>query len=300
VGLSPVIVAGDRHSFWAGRPPRDCRPPTGRTGGSFSFGLLAASPGRMEAVLEHNLRTDHPLRSLFLAESPGVRPNGPTTTCSSITLRSCLEYARFFDLKRATPFPIRRPRTLHSGIWGGHGYATVRLTGDEMRTDSSAFTPDHAQGDLPMLSAALPVRPHGNRSLTGRACRCCASKSLRANPGLSESDRRFITASATASVKLAVHRCELQRPQVLAAARSTETALLDPRVAHAAPVRRSTRRGPIPRAAQTDPRAVFLAAAGKSGDCRWILALRHPRSSQVTSTLWARTFWQHAKTDVEN
>ena len=51
-------------------------------------------------------------------------------------VRSCLEYARSFDLKRAHAVsnPELSPH-LEFVDMRGHGYATVRLTGDEMRTE---------------------------------------------------------------------------------------------------------------------------------------------------------------------
>jgi alkaline phosphatase D len=51
-------------------------------------------------------------------------------------VRSCLEYARSFDLERARAVsnPQLSPHVEFVDI-GGHGYATVRLTGDEMRTE---------------------------------------------------------------------------------------------------------------------------------------------------------------------
>ncbi len=49
---------------------------------------------------------------------------------------SCLEYAKSFDLKRAraTSNPQLSPH-LEFVDMGAHGYATVRLSGDEMRTE---------------------------------------------------------------------------------------------------------------------------------------------------------------------
>ena len=51
-------------------------------------------------------------------------------------VRSCLEYAKSFDLERARA--LSNPRLaphLEFVDTGGHGYAKVRLTGDEMRTE---------------------------------------------------------------------------------------------------------------------------------------------------------------------
>lgn len=131
-----AIVSGDRHSFWAGYaaaelPPRKFEP----VGLSFVGGSLA-SPGTMEA-LEHNLRKDHPLRALFLADRPdGGKPEWTYNTLLRHGVRSCLEYAKSFDLKRARALsnPQLAPHLEFVDL-GGHGYAKVRLTGDEMRTE---------------------------------------------------------------------------------------------------------------------------------------------------------------------
>jgi alkaline phosphatase D len=131
-----AIVSGDRHSFWAGYaaaelPPRKFEP----VGLSF-VGASLISPGAMEA-LEHGLRKDHPLRALFLADRPdGSKPDWTHNMLLRHGVRSCLEYAKSFDLKRARALsnPQLAPHLEFVDI-GGHGYAKVRLTGDKMGTE---------------------------------------------------------------------------------------------------------------------------------------------------------------------
>jgi alkaline phosphatase D len=131
-----AIVSGDRHSFWAGYaaaelPPRKFEP----VGVSF-VGASLASPGTMEA-LEHRLRKDHPIRALFLADRPdGGKPEWTYNMLLRHGVRSCLEYAKSFDLKRAHALsnPQLAPHLEFVDL-GGHGYAKVRLTADEMRTE---------------------------------------------------------------------------------------------------------------------------------------------------------------------
>ena len=131
-----AIVSGDRHAFWAGYaaaelPPRKFEP----VGLSFVGGSLI-SPGAMEA-LEHGLRKEHPLRALFLADRPdGGRPEWTYNMLLRHGVRSCIEYAKSFDLKKARELsnPQLAPHLEFVDL-GGHGYATVRLTGDEMRTE---------------------------------------------------------------------------------------------------------------------------------------------------------------------
>ncbi|HJY33479.1 MAG TPA: hypothetical protein VJ260_01440, partial [Vicinamibacterales bacterium] len=118
-----------------------------------------ASPGPMEAF-EHNLRKDHPLRSLFLADrpapgarAPGVDDGKPEWTYNMLLkhgVRSCLEYAKSFDLKRARAVsnPSLAPHLEFVDL-GGHGYATVRLTSDEMRTEFVCIPRPITRSDRP-------------------------------------------------------------------------------------------------------------------------------------------------------
>jgi alkaline phosphatase D len=131
-----AIVSGDRHSFWAGYaaaelPPRKFEP----VGLSF-VGASLTSPGTMEAV-EHGLRKDHPLRALFLADRPdGAKPAWTYNLLLRHGVRSCIEYAKSFDLKRALSLsnPELAPHLEFVDL-GGHGYAKVQLSAHEMRTE---------------------------------------------------------------------------------------------------------------------------------------------------------------------
>ena len=129
------IVSGDRHSFWAGYaasrlPPGDFMP----VGVSFVGGSLV-SPGAMEGF-EHRRWNDARLKPLYLVD----RPDGTIAWTFNMLLRhgvrSCLEYARSFDLDRARAVsnPALAPH-LEFVDMGGHGYCTVRLTGEAMRTE---------------------------------------------------------------------------------------------------------------------------------------------------------------------
>jgi alkaline phosphatase D len=131
-----AIVSGDRHSFWAGYaaaqlPPAKYEP----VGLSFIGGSLV-SPGAMEA-LEHRPPNKFPGRELYLVDRPGAA--GPDWTYNMTLrhgVRSSLEYAKSFDRDRARALsnPQLAPH-LEFVDAGGHGYAKVRLTGDEMRTE---------------------------------------------------------------------------------------------------------------------------------------------------------------------
>jgi alkaline phosphatase D len=131
-----AIVSGDRHSFWAGYaaaelPPRKFEP----VGLSFVGGSLA-SPGTMEG-LEYRLPKDAKLRALFLADRPdGAKPDWTNNMLLRHGVRSCLEYAKSFDLKRALALsnPELAPHLEFVDL-GGHGYAKVQLSAGEMRTE---------------------------------------------------------------------------------------------------------------------------------------------------------------------
>jgi alkaline phosphatase D len=130
-----AIVSGDRHSFWAGYaaatlPPRKFEP----VGLSFVGGSLV-SPGGQEAW-EHGFKKDRTLRPLYLAD----RPDGKIVCTYNMTLkhgvRSALEYSKSFDPEKARALsnPALAPH-LEFLDAGGHGYAKVRLSADEMRTE---------------------------------------------------------------------------------------------------------------------------------------------------------------------
>jgi len=145
-----AIVSGDRHSFWAGYATSQL--PPGRfepVGVSFVGGSLS-SPGGLEGR-EYTLRKDHPLRPLFLADRPGQAK--PDPTCNMLLrhgVRACLEYARSFDLARARALsnPELAPHLEFVDL-GGHGYATVRLSAEEMRTEFVCIPRPVTRSDRP-------------------------------------------------------------------------------------------------------------------------------------------------------
>jgi alkaline phosphatase D len=130
-----AIVSGDRHSFWAGYaaatlPPRKFEP----VGLSFIGGSLV-SPGGQEAW-EHGFKKDRTMRPLYLADHPGGKIVCTYNMMLKHGVRSALEYAKSFDLEKARALsnPELAPH-LEFLDAGGHGYAKVRLSADEMRTE---------------------------------------------------------------------------------------------------------------------------------------------------------------------
>jgi alkaline phosphatase D len=130
-----AIVSGDRHSFWAGYAAKTLPPKAFEPVGLSFVGASLASLGTMEAN-EHRLAKDHPLRALFLADRPGQSPEWTFNMLLRHGVRSCLEYAKTRDLARAHALsnPSLAPHLEFVDL-GGHGYAKVRLSGDEMRTE---------------------------------------------------------------------------------------------------------------------------------------------------------------------
>ncbi|HEX4631670.1 MAG TPA: alkaline phosphatase D family protein, partial [Chthoniobacterales bacterium] len=131
-----AIVSGDLHSFWAGYATSQLPPGKFDPVGLSFIGASLSSAGPMEAN-EHNFKKDHPLRPLFLADRPGAdKPDWTYNMLLRHGVRSCLEYAKSFDLKRARALsnPDLAPHLEFVDL-GGHGYAKVRLSADEMRTE---------------------------------------------------------------------------------------------------------------------------------------------------------------------
>jgi alkaline phosphatase D len=85
-------------------------------------------------ALEHNLARDHPLRQLFLVQRAGEpKPDPAINLLMRHGVRACLEYHRTGDLERARRLsnPDVAPHLSFLDM-GGHGYATVRVSGDDL------------------------------------------------------------------------------------------------------------------------------------------------------------------------
>jgi alkaline phosphatase D len=145
-----AIVSGDRHSFWAGYATAELPPGKFEPVGLSFVGGSLVSPGTMEAY-EHNLPRDSPLRPLFLVDrKPGAKPDWTFNMLLRHGVRSCLEYAKSFDLKRARSLsnPDVAPHLAFVDL-GGHGYAKVRLSADEMRTEFVCIPRPIARSERP-------------------------------------------------------------------------------------------------------------------------------------------------------
>ncbi len=145
-----AIVSGDRHSFWAGYAAADLPPGKFEPVGLSFVGGSLTSPGIMEAY-EHKLPKDAPLRSLFLADrGAGAAPDWTYNMLLKHGVRACLEYAKSFDLQRARSLsnPDLAPHLEFVDL-GGHGYAKVRLSADEMRTEFVCIPRPIVRSDRP-------------------------------------------------------------------------------------------------------------------------------------------------------
>src|SRR3954464_4858876 len=101
------------------------------------IGASLVSPNIMEAY-EHNLKKDAPLRSLFLADKPGQdKPDWTFNMLVRQGVRSCLEYAKNFDLKAARSLsnPDLAPHLEFVDL-REQGYAKARLPADAIRPGS--------------------------------------------------------------------------------------------------------------------------------------------------------------------
>lgn len=145
-----AIVSGDRHAFWAGYAAAELPPGKFEPVGLSFVGGSLVSPGAMESF-EHRLAKDAPLRPLFLADKgPGAKPDWTYNMLLKHGVRSCLEYAKSFDLKRAHALsnPDVAPHVAFVDA-GGHGYSKVQLSATEMRTEFVCIPRPIARSETP-------------------------------------------------------------------------------------------------------------------------------------------------------
>jgi alkaline phosphatase D len=131
-----AIIAGDRHSFWAGfaasaLPPQKFEP----VGVAFVVGSISA-PGYVEAF-EHTLPKDHPLYGLYLTHRPGqTKPQPVVNLLLHHGVRSCLEYGRTGDAAAARRLsnPDLAPHLSFLDL-AAHGYAVVRASAESLECE---------------------------------------------------------------------------------------------------------------------------------------------------------------------
>ncbi len=130
-----TVVAGDKHSFWAGYPSKTLPPrPFDPVGVEFITGSITAQ-GHAE-VVANGMRPDHPYRPLYIRDMP----DGATQCATNMTIlhgvRSSLVLKETGDVAAARA--VRNPDVspnLKFADYGGYGYATVRASPDELETE---------------------------------------------------------------------------------------------------------------------------------------------------------------------
>jgi len=144
-----AVVAGDKHSFWAGLvskqlPPQEFDP----VGVEFITGSIS-SQGLFE-VASQAIPRDNPLRALFLHDGPDdtVAPAMNMTILHGV--RSSLELQRSGDVARARALsnPAVSPHLRFADL-SGHGYATVRVTSDRLETEFVAIPRPYERSETP-------------------------------------------------------------------------------------------------------------------------------------------------------
>lgn len=147
-----IIVAGDRHSFWAGYAAK-ALPPNGPfepVGLSFVGGSMI-SVGGAEANEYTQKKENNPTRAIYIAEDKDGKPAHTFNLTLRHGVRSAFKYAETKDVQQA--LAVRNPEMAPHLTFvdnGGHGYATVRCDADKMVTDfvciprpvARAATPD--------------------------------------------------------------------------------------------------------------------------------------------------------------
>ena len=132
-----VVVAGDRHSFWAGYaakalPPAAAFEPVGV---SFVGGSMT-SVGSAEVNEYVQKKDNNPTRGLYIAEDKDGKPQCTENLTLRHGVRSALEYEKTKDVQKA--LAARNPELAPHLTFvdnGGHGYATVRCDAGTMVTE---------------------------------------------------------------------------------------------------------------------------------------------------------------------
>jgi alkaline phosphatase D len=144
-----AIVAGDRHSFWAGTLSKSLeRENFEPLGVEFITGSISA-PGLFEAA-EYTIPREDPLRALYLYD----RPDGsvwPAVNMAALHgVRSALTLSATHDMAKALAAsnPDVAPHLSFADL-GGHGFATVRVSATDLQTEFVCIPRPIARSDRP-------------------------------------------------------------------------------------------------------------------------------------------------------
>ena len=130
-----AIVAGDKHSFWAGYPTKSL-PPQGFEPVGVEFITGSISTQGLAEVAEHIVAQDDPLRPLYIYDRGGATSRCALNTAVLHGVKAALALTETGDLRQARA--LRNPDVsphLTFGDFGGHGYATTRVTSTELVTE---------------------------------------------------------------------------------------------------------------------------------------------------------------------
>ena len=142
-----AIVAGDKHSFWAGYPS-ETLPPRRFEPVGVEFVTGSISQQGMGEVQELTYPLDNPLRPFYVHDRPdGSKQCAINTTLlhgvrAALALRDTDDPAR----ARAARNPDNAPHLTFTDL-GGYGYATVRASPDELETEFVCIPPPRQRSE---------------------------------------------------------------------------------------------------------------------------------------------------------
>jgi alkaline phosphatase D len=149
---------------------------------AFVTGSISA-PGTVEAF-EHKISKKDPLRPLFLGQGPEDKTPQPTINMLvKRGVRSCLEYAKTGDIGKARQLsnPDLSPHVEFVDM-GGHGYAVVRVTSQELETEFVCIPRPAERSDRPDGGPLQYRVSHLARLWQKREAPKLTSKVLEGNP----------------------------------------------------------------------------------------------------------------------
>jgi alkaline phosphatase D len=127
-----AIVAGDKHSFWAGYPSKSLPPHAFEpVGVEFITGSISAQG--LAEIAELIVGKDDALRALYIHEGPDGIMHCSLNTAVLHGVEAALALEKTGDLEQARA--VRNPDVsphLKFGDFGGHGYATVTVRENEL------------------------------------------------------------------------------------------------------------------------------------------------------------------------
>ena len=165
-----TIVAGDKHSFWAGYPS-ETLPPRPFEPVAVEFVTGSISQQGLDEVHTLTYPRDNPLRPFYVHDRPdGSKQHTFNTTIlhgvrAALALRDTNDPAK----ARAARNPDNAPHLTFTDF-GGYGYTTVRAIARRARNRVRVHSPaGHAQRTRRRRAAALSRRPSRRALGAGRA-----------------------------------------------------------------------------------------------------------------------------------